>query len=686
MVVSVIKPEEIKYNENRSIDKEDINYTTLVYESELYDEEIEVVLGKEKETYADKDITYFSIYLIINDTPVLRIGIFEIDSNKLLNNKDTDEGIDLEKGEIIFFINKEELLKQKRNQNVEKKVDMLDNEEYILTSVDYEDIMDTVEDENKDLMRINTDEIKTSKVDNSKKGEDKIFKENDNVITMPLLEEENEKASDKEKLEYKESVRNTWIEQFTKNNQFGIIDNEGGGDCLFATVRDAFRGIGKDTSIDKLRSIVAKEATEEIYENYRNLYLSFFNEYKDKERQMKELQKQITRLKKRVEQTTSKEDNELLMDQIKGQVDLYKQLSNDKKETKELLKEFEDMKDIDDVDKFRDFIKSNRFWGDTWAITTLEKILNIKIIILSEEAYANNDMDAIMQCGQINDSEIEDTTGFKPDYYVMASYTGNHYKLITYKKKNILKFKEIPYDIKTLIVNKCLERNAGPYYLIQDFKKYKMNIGLDENMGKPSDNEDDLIQKDLYDNKVVFMYHSKSDNKPKAGKGSGEKVDEQNMLEYKDLNKIKEWRKKLDDQWMVPLTVDGLRWSSVMHYYLGSQYKKGFPNFYKDFSIEGNSDFSNNIDKAIAAGSKTGMYKNKQLRSKEIKVDSDFFEIGLEPRYIIERERALEAKFIQNQDMKQVLMETQRAKLVQFHRGKDSVVDESLMKLRRKIA
>ena len=79
MVVSVIKPEEIKYNENRSIDNEDIDYSTLVYESELHDEEIEFVLGKEKHTYANKDITYFSIYLIINDTPVLRIGIFEID-------------------------------------------------------------------------------------------------------------------------------------------------------------------------------------------------------------------------------------------------------------------------------------------------------------------------------------------------------------------------------------------------------------------------------------------------------------------------------------------------------------------------------------------------------------------------------------------------------------------------------
>ena len=103
-------------------------------------------------------------------------------------------------------------------------------------------------------------------------------------------------------------------------------------------------------------------------------------------------------------------------------------------------------------------------------------------------------------------------------------------------------------------------------------------------------------------------------------------------------------------------------------------------------SAQSVNDVSNNIDKAIAAGSKTGMYKNKQLRSNEIKVDADFFEIGLEPRHIIERERALEAKFTQNQDMKKVLMETQRAKLVQFHRGKDSVVDESLMKLRRKIA
>ena len=57
--------------------------------------------------------------------------------------------------------------------------------------------------------------------------------------------------------------------------------------------------------------------------------------------------------------------------------------------------------------QFKEFIKTSNFWADTWAITTIEKKLNIKIIILSEEAYNNKDMDSIMICGQLNDQELE---------------------------------------------------------------------------------------------------------------------------------------------------------------------------------------------------------------------------------------------------------------------------------------
>ena len=37
----------------------------------------------------------------------------------------------------------------------------------------------------------------------------------------------------------------------------------------------------------------------------------------------------------------------------------------------------------------------------------------------------------------------------------------------------MLKFTEIPYDVKSMIINKCLETNSGGYYLIPDFRNLK---------------------------------------------------------------------------------------------------------------------------------------------------------------------------------------------------------------------
>ena len=134
------------------------------------------------------------------------------------------------------------------------------------------------------------------------------------------------------------------------------------------------------------------------------------------------------------------------------------------------------MQDINSIEELGDFIMTSKYWADNWAISKLERILNMKLIILDEGAYTNGDVDAIMNCGPIHNNVDEKV--FSPDYYIMTSYNGSHYELISYKNKNILRFREIPFNIKTMVINKCLECNSGLYYLIDDFRNYKTKLGL----------------------------------------------------------------------------------------------------------------------------------------------------------------------------------------------------------------
>lgn len=688
MVESKINKENVKYNENSIIknEKDDLNHLSFVYETELYGKDIEILLGKQNNVYLDKHgIIYFSVYLVINDLPRKRIGIFEIEANKLIESIDDEDGsMDLSIGELLYFVHENELYEYFEKYDKTTNTNSADDE----IDLDYEDLTSISPDSSDDSMEIFKVEVDKNKIRKTTSPSDKsIFEEKEITSPLPTLQEENEETSKKEKEKYKENTNTTWIEKFSKNNNFGIIDNEGGGDCLFATIRDAFKQIGKITTVDKLRYQLSLELTDDIFENYRSLYYAVSNDYKQIKKDLIEVQTTEKRLTKSISESTDRNKSEQLNELKKKEEEKKKKLLKDKKIAKDLLKDFIFMENIETVEDYKDYIRSSRFWGDTWTLSTLERLLNIKIIVLSEESYPDH-LDDVMQCGQINDSEVDALKRFQPDYYVMVSYTGDHYKLITYKEKKILSFKEIPYDIKMVIINKCLEKNSGPYYLIPDFKKFKERMGLDPNEGEKS-NENDVIQKDLYNGDIVFMFHEKANNKPVAGLGNGEKMDLIQAIDpklgFKDLNSIHEWRRKLDDSYEAPFTLDGMRWNTVTHYFLGSQFKKGFPDFYKEFSLDSNSDISKDLKKARAAGSESGKLDKKLIRDEKIKIDPDFYEIGVEPRHERERKHALEAKFTQNLDLLQTLMSTKNAKLMQFRRGKEPLVDELLMKVRKNI-
>ncbi len=688
MVESKINTENVKYNENSIIknEKDDLNHMSFVYETELYNKDIEILLGKQNNVYLDKyGIIYFSVYLVINDLPKKRIGIFEIEGNKLIESiDDEDEGMDLSKGELLYFVTENELYEYFKRYEKPKETNK-DVEDEI--NLDYEDLTDITPDSSDDSLDIfKVDVDKTNNKSNNSNSDKEVFEEKELNATLPSLQEENEELTKKEKEKYQEKMNTTWIEKFSKNNNFGIIDNEGGGDCLFATIRDAFQQIGKITTIDKLRYKLSMELTDDIFENYRNLYIAVSNDYKQIKKDLLEVQNMEKKLTKSISDSTDRNKSDQLNELKKKEEEKKKKLLKDKRLAKDLLKDFIFMENIETMEEYKDYIRSSRFWGDTWTLSTLERLLNVKIIVLSEESYPDH-LDDVMQCGQINDSEIDSLKRFQPDYYIMVSYTGDHYKLVTYKERRIFTFKEIPYDIKMVIINKCLEKNAGPYYLIPDFKKFKEKMGIDPNEGEQ--NHDDIIHKDLFNKDIIFMFHEKANNKPIAGFGNGEKMDMIQALDpelgFKDLNSTKEWRRKIDDSYESPFSIDGMQWNTVSHYYLGSQFKKGFPDFYKEFSLDSNSEISKDLIKARAAGSENGKMNKKLIREEKIKIDPDFYELGVDPRHERERRIALEAKFTQNLDLLQTLMNTKNAKLVQFRRGKEPYVDEPLMKLRKNL-
>ena len=696
MVKSKIHPTKINYNENKQLDKEDVKHCSSRYETNNFTVPIEIALGKEKHTYSAHNIIYFSVYLIVENMIKDRIGIVEIDSNRFIDSLDEDGDFILDNGNLIFFVDDDYIIGMMKDVTLSEITDSDEDssdeedlepiqikDDVLLGDVETLDNYDT-----EDVLAVDIPEEKRSNVTEKteKELENGLFEIMDPLPSIETLTEENKEMSEQIKRDYKPSSKQLWIQKYMKNTNYNIIDNEGSGDCFFAVIRDAYQHIGKKTTVEKLRALLSSEANEEIFKQYRMLYNGFNSQYEEMEDEMKKSKKSAQILKSRSKSSITREQSKDLLDEANKVIDQYKQKSEDKKEIKQLMEEFEYMKDIKTLDEFKDFIKTRHYWADTWAVSTLERLLNVKVIIMSEAAYTDGDLDSVLSCGQLNDDELEKQGGFKPDYYIIAAYTGSHYTLIDYKEKRILKFSEVPYDIKALIINKCMERNAGPYYMIQDMRNFKTKLGLDANEGKAIDDDDDYNNMDLYDKDVVFMYYNNSSSKPYPGKGSGEKIQEVNIMDFNKLNKIKNWRKKLDDSWMAPFTLDGHRWSSVEHYYLGSQFKKGFPDFYLKFSLDGDSEISKDLSLARIAGGKTGKTKDNVLREKKIVIDSDFYEVGVNPRHREERFNALEAKFGQNLDLQQILKETKRAKLTHFIRGREPEVDILLMKIRREIS
>ena len=671
MVLSKIDGD-VSYPELKSVDSGDLKTEANLYQLEIKEIDVIIAIGNSKNTFEDKNVLYFPIYLVKYNNKVVQIGVYEIKASDYLTYLDDYNNLDVEKMEeplIYSFATKEFLNKLRLKPEVPlRRVEGVNKEEGEITESEEEESEKEEDNEYNEYYEI------------PKERED-IFVMTKGVPLPPLLKEETKKQAKDIKDKYHETPKDTWIEKFMESKYYTITDNEGGGDCLFATIRDAFSSILQQTSVNKLRKKLSSDATEETFLNYKNQFDMYASSIIKDTNEIKELEAQYLLLKQRFVEIIDRNEQKMISSEAKKVKAEHDRLVEEKKVSAEILKEYKFMKGVETLDAFRSKIKKCDFWADTWAISTLERILNIKFIIMSSELYKAGDKKNVLQCGQLNDIILEQRGRFLPEFYIIIDHTGNHYKLIGYKKKLIFKFSEIPYYIKKMIAEKCMEKNAGPFAIIPDFIKFK--AGENKTIIKEAQYEDISESKlrGLYNDDIIFQFYSKSVDKPLPGKGSGEKIPNDRLKEYSELAIIPQWRKKLSNFWVQPFSLDNHQWASVEHYYQAAKFKKTFPDFYLSFSLDSGTDLSKDPGMAKSAGGKTGKYKGELLRPTEVKADSDFFG----KRKSREMYAAQYAKFTQNEDLKKLLLATNDSKLTHFSRGSPPIVFDELMLIRDKI-
>ena len=314
-------------------------------------------------------------------------------------------------------------------------------------------------------------------------------------------------------------------------------------------------------------------------------------------------------------------------------------------------------------------MQKQTYYADDASIPIIESILNIKVIIFSEECYDNGDC-SVIQCGVTPNNKGD----INPDYYVLACHVGNHYKLIKFKERSIFKFPELLYTIRYRIVELCLEKGMGPFGQIKDFRDMKNQLLLKEPESSPSPQSQEV---GLFNPNVVFrLYYKFPQARKGPGGGQGETIPIENKGEYAKLNKIKNWRQVLSNMYQQEFVCDKHRWLSIEHYIQGNKFKNQ-EDIYKEFTLESNSVLSKDPELARYYGLGK-MKNNKRVRPKAIKLDPAYDES-------VAYTSAIECKVNQDDIFKQALIETRDAKLILQIARKPPREQIELMTIRNKL-
>jgi len=501
--------------------------------------------------------------------------------------------------------------------------------------------------------------------------------------TLAPLDEETAEEAKQTRAKFKSGHH--WIETFFKSNHYDVPS----GQSIWDSLVQALFFIGKVTNTHKLRLLLSETVTETDYQEQKDLYRVLAGEKTTLTETKKQHDATLKILKKRMQNISlSKTNIEDLVKQVgKEEIKLATTMMQYKEVDKQLKQGPGYIHKIPDFKSFREHLASESCILEPWMLPILEEALQIKFIVFNEDAYMDKALHQVMNCAPAAAASTSNRKGEKgggsaspaiitsPEYYMLIiSSQRKPIQPVIYKKRPLLRFVELPYDIKVLITNKCMEHAGADYTTITDFIEFRRNLGVtdDVTMEVQTQIEEEYAMAKLegYDADVVFVFHeTAADAAP--GKGTGERIPTDRILEFLELGKVKHWRRMLDDKHTdAPFTCRGKTWKSVFHFLVACKFKT-HPEFASHFAATG--QWGQDVKLAAQASDP----KDKKLRPSNVTMDIDFMLTEEE-----DRQEALSAKFQQNKMPQLVLLASRKTLLKRARHGKPALKDVLLMNLR----
>ena len=415
-------------------------------------------------------------------------------------------------------------------------------------------------------------------------------------------------------------------------------------DCLSSVLHKHLNQSIKETT-SYLNGILADHISVSMFDTIKAMYTILQGKLDHNKSQLKDIKHRLLINKKEI-RNIHEQDVEFQnkMEDIKTLTTQTQHIQSNQKYIKSLLKDKEYLRNIENLDAFQQFIKSGGYVCEPWTIEILERLMNIKVILLSK------DMPHWLVCSRQSPFP-HNLSLFNPMYYIVLEFSDNDYRLMQVNGVSLLTFQNIPLVIKDLVMKRCLEQSEGLYANIPLFVKYKQfKLTKDQQEGIK-----DLVL-DLEPDKDRIVISDSYKKQPHPGAVPFERMDFENLIDS-NLVHDKQWREKLADNYMKPdgrFKLGEKDWASVNHYVTAQQLKQIDPNKSDKLCLN------------------TGSSLSKKSIPYMLSDDDD--------RYSAEF-----AKYSQNHVLKDMLLQTGNAELYMYVPGKPHIRLNSLEKVRNAI-